>query len=167
MSEQQNKKAHFKLINQIYGVPDMGKLAAELEEIDNFLYQANLRKPGTSLAPPRTTKILERLFELNKQSILDEKQRKNMLNILHKLHDHAPTVHISFAVEPSPVFMEKIVTWFRLNIHPYLMVNTGLQPSVVVGCTLRTSNKIFDMSLRNRFLMSKQILMKKMEETGG
>ncbi|MBW3569285.1 hypothetical protein KY385_04110 [Candidatus Parcubacteria bacterium] len=160
------KKVAFKLSDRVVGTTDLRRILHELETIDDFLYQANLRPPGTSLPPPKTTKLLADLFEHNGAQILDRRSRENMLTVLKKLAAKAPVMHISFAVEANPVFIEKIVAWARKNINPYVLLDVGLQPSVIVGCNLRTTNKVFDMSLRNRFDTSKYILNEKIEKMG-
>ena len=95
---------------------ELNRVIRELENLDDFLHQANLK--------------------------LKEKK-----------------VHISFAVEPSPRVIRKIVLWMRENIHPQVVVEIGVQPTISVGCIVRTTNKVFDMSLRNRFSSSKTILI--------
>ena len=158
------KKVKFKLSDKIVGTVDLRRILRELQTIDDFLYQANLRTPGTATAAPKTTKLLEHLFETNNAQILDKRSRANMLTILKRLDAKAPVMHISFAVEATPAFSEKIVAWIRQNIHSYALVNLGLQPTVIVGCNVRTTNKVFDMSLRKHFANSKYILNDKIKK---
>lgn len=168
MSEKpKTRKVTFRLPNQIIGTVEMIRIIRELEKLDDFLYQANLRAPGTPTKPPKYTKTLDELAELNQISLLKEAERKKLIEVLKKLENEAPTMHISFAVEPSVSFMQKIVDWSREQLHPYIMVNVGLQPSVVVGCEVRTTNKIFDMSLRNRFKETRKILITELEKSNG
>lgn len=158
------EKAKFKLSEKVVGTTDLRRILRELQEVDDFLYQANLRPPGTPTSPPKTTKLLADLFEENHSQILDKTSRDNILAILKRLDEKAPVMHISFAVDANPAFTEKIVAWARKNIHAYVMINVGLQPSVIVGCNLRTTNKVFDMSLRKHFDNSKYILNEKIEK---
>lgn len=167
-TKQPAKKIVFQLLDRIGSSIDLRRIIRELEMADDYFYQANLRAPGVSNTPPKTTKLMNDLFALNSLSILDARSRQNILTMLKKLETKAPAAHISFAVEPSSGFMEKIVVWARKNIHPHLLIDVGLQPSVIVGCNLRSTNKVFDMSLRNRFETSKYILtdrIKKMADT--
>jgi F0F1-type ATP synthase delta subunit len=68
-------------------------------------------------------------------------------------------LHISFAAEPSTQALEKILVWFRANIHPQALLQVGLQPTIAAGCVLRTPNKVFDMSLRNHLIEQQKYLM--------
>lgn len=168
MSEEQKpKNTVFKLSKKIVSSSDMIKAVRELEDIDDFLHQSKLRKPGTNVKPPKSSKTLQDLAELNQISLLDEAKRKRLIEVLNLLEKKAPVIHISFAAEASAVFMHKITEWIRQNTHPYALVNVGLQPSVIVGCEVRTTNKIFDMSLRSKFESTKDILVKKLEQQNG
>jgi hypothetical protein len=68
-------------------------------------------------------------------------------------------LHISFAAEPSTQALEKILIWFRTNIHAQALLQVGLQPTIAAGCVLRTNNKVFDMSLRENLSKQKPFLV--------
>jgi F0F1-type ATP synthase delta subunit len=67
---------------------------------------------------------------------------------------------MSFAADPSASFSAKIVGWLRANIHPLSLLEIGLQPTIAAGCIVRTTNKVFDLSLRNRFSEHTELLLK-------
>lgn len=161
------KKPDFKLPDCIVGTPDLTKSLRELEKVDDFLYQTNLRMPGRPVTLPKLSKSISELAEINKVSLLDEGERKKLLNFLEELSKKSPVIHISFASEPSANFSKKIILWARENIHQDVLVNFGLQPSVIVGCEVRTTNKVFDLSLRNKFQQMHEVLSKKLEEVDG
>jgi F0F1-type ATP synthase delta subunit len=96
--------------------------------------------------------------EANALQLLDATDRARAAEFLEKVASDAPVVHISFATDPSPAFMTKIVTWLRQNIHPQLLVQIGLQPSIAAGCVVRTESKVFDFSMR-QFLVEKRDLL--------
>jgi F0F1-type ATP synthase delta subunit len=60
--------------------------------------------------------------------------------------------------------MQKIVTWWRENIDPFVLVEIGLQPNIAAGCLVRTSNRQYDFSLRRRLQAKKADLAKYLEE---
>lgn len=163
MSAEKSKTKPFKLPDDIFGSADVRRALRELEAVDDFFHQANLRTPGTPITPPKTTNSLNSLFEVNNSNVLNKRQRANVLEILKKLDSRAAAIHISFSAEPPPGFLKPIVIWARQNLHPYLLVNTGLQPSLIIGCSVRTQNKVFDLSLRKRFQSSKNILVQSIE----
>ena len=65
---------------------------------------------------------------------------------------------MSFANEPSNEAISKIVEWLRSEVSSYVLLHIGIQPSIIAGCTLRTTNKVFDFSMRSRIVESKAIL---------
>lgn len=164
--EKKPPKSHkLELPSRIAGNADLIRTIRELEKIDDFLYQTRLRMPGRPVTLPKSSKMLDELAEVNGVSLLAEKKRKNLLESLEGLLEKSPTIHISFASEPSNDFLQNIVGWSRKNIHPYSLINVGLQPSVIVGCEVRTTNKVFDLSLRNKFGQMREVLIKKLEES--
>lgn len=148
----------FILIPEVVSSMDIGRLVHETEKLDEFLYQTHLRSPGSSMAMPKTTSTLEKLAEANGMSLTDATHRKHLIGNLLALRTNGKKVHISFAVEPPSSVVQKILAWMRQNIDGNLIMEIGVQPTVSVGCIVRTTNKVFDMSLRNRFRDSKELL---------
>ncbi len=138
----------FKLPLNVISVSDLERLKRELSSLDEYFISANARQAGETNQPPRLTRPLDQIARDNSINLLDESHRKALVDQINKIEKSSPALHISFAAEPSPKILEKIISWLRENIHPYAMVQVGLQPSIAAGCVLRTPNKVFDMSLR-------------------
>jgi len=141
----------------IVGMIDVNRLGRELEAFEDYMAQAKARKSSVT-TPPRTSQLLDTLASANQLNLLQGIDRERLALFLQSLQD-APSVHISFAADPSASFTEKIVAWFRENIHPNVLVQIGLQPNIAAGCVVRTENKIFDFSLRENFNQSQQALI--------
>lgn len=140
----------FELPTIIFGPVEVRRLQRELEALEDFLQQAAIREPGKQPHLPRTSRILEVLAETNKLNLLLPADQQHLSVFLKDVAAKAPVVHMSFAADPSATFTAKIVAWLRTNIHPYALVQLGLQPTIAAGCIVRTTNKTFDFSLRNR-----------------
>lgn len=112
------------------------------------------------MQPPKLTRVLNQLAAENNINLLELTERTKLSNALGELYKHAPSLHISFAAEPSPKALEKLVVWIRNNIHPQALIQVGLQPSIAAGCFLRTPNQTFDMSLRANLKKSEPQLLK-------
>lgn len=138
---------------------DVGHLQRELEAVDNFLGQAAIRQPGSPVTLPKTTRLFEETVASNKLNMLQSTDRELLANFLRAIHDKAPILHVSFNTDPSPLFIQKLSTWLRQHIHPYALLQIGLHPSIGAGCVLRTTNKYFDFSLRQRFTDSRELLI--------
>jgi hypothetical protein len=147
---------------------DVSRLHREVAALDEYLHQENLRTPGQASAKlPRTSHLLDELVASNKLNLLEAETRRHLLDFLADVAANAPVVHISFAVDPSAAFLQKIVHWFRQNIHPSVLIRVGLQPSIAAGCVVRTTNRYYDFSLREYFKKSQPLLIKTLETGPG
>jgi F0F1-type ATP synthase delta subunit len=142
---------------------DLHRLIRELEALDNYINQNSIRGQK-SAALPRLTNTFEALLRDNSIEIMDDKLRTELRQKVGRLVTTAPVVHMSFAVEPSSFMTQKIVGWFRREIHPATMLHTGIQPSIAAGCVMRTTNKYFDFSLRQHLKATQDLLKKSIED---
>lgn len=146
---------------------DVARLAREIAALNDYLHQAGLRKGGGETPKlPRTSRLLDELAQANKLDLLSSANRDQLTEYLGYLTEHAPAVTISFASDPSSAFTAKIVGWLRQNIHPELLVKVGLQPNIAAGCTLRTANHFYDLSLRKNFADNQSKLMEALQSVG-
>ncbi|HVV66822.1 MAG TPA: hypothetical protein VHB72_01970 [Candidatus Saccharimonadales bacterium] len=137
---------------------DVGRLIQELEALDTTLLELELRQPGQDVHLPRTSRLLGQIVELNKLNLLHKNDRQRLLRFLVTVKDRAPVLHMSFSSDPSPAFMEKLVSWLRKEIHTQVLVTVGLQPTIGAGCIVRSTNRYFDFSLRQDFVRKQNIL---------
>jgi hypothetical protein len=142
---------------------DINRLLHELQVHEDFFLAAAARTAGTSLKPPRTSQMLDQLAHENQYHLWEIAQRNELKVKLETVYKTAPTLHISFAAEPSPRATDVILGWLRTNIHPHTLVIIGLQPTIAAGFVLRTPNKIFDMSLRSHLKKQESYLAKLIE----
>lgn len=163
--DKKQNNAGFILTPSVVTSLDIGRAIREAEKLDDFLYQSKIRSPGSQQPMPKVTRMLEGLAEANGLSLLNATHRKHLIGNLEKIKTSGKKIHISFAVEPAPAVMQKIVIWLRENIAADLIINVGVQPTISVGCVVRTTNKVFDMSLRHRFADSKKMLAEIVEKT--
>ncbi len=157
--EQQGAVRRLELPTLIFGSVEVRRLQRELESLDDYLQQSSIREAGKQPQLPKTSRLLDALASNNNLNLLLDADRSKLHNFLSKVETKAPTIHISFAADPSSAFTAKIVAWLRTNIHPYALLDLGLQPSIAAGCIVRTSNKAFDFSLRNHFHNKRQMLI--------
>ncbi len=144
----------------VTGQAEVARMQRELGKIDDFFVSAAKRQPGTSITPPRITRVLEELAKINKVNLLEAKARKDLSEALAGLLSQAPSLNISFAADPSPKALDTLIIWFRENIHPQTLLSVGLQPNIAAGCVLRTPNKIFDLSLKEKLKGQESYLAK-------
>ncbi len=141
---------------------DVGRLAGEAESIDNFLRQAAVREPGTPVQLPKTSQLFDEFITTNKLNVLQEADRQRLYQFLQTIRTSAPILHISFSTDPSAMFQQRLITWIRQQMHPYLLLQIGLQPNIGAGCEVRSTNKYYDFSLRQRFNDQRILLISKL-----
>lgn len=146
----------------VVGRVDLGRLIREVQLLDEFLRQAAIREPGTTVKLPRTSRLMDELIQANALNVLIEAERKKLIDFLTDVRNNAPTLHMSFSADPSPLFTQKLVTWLRRELHPFVLLQVGLQPNIGAGCVVRTENKYFDFSLRQRFIEKRSMLAEKL-----
>jgi len=152
------------LVNNVIGKRDVQTLINELTALDEFLRQAAIRQGGTAVNLPKSGQMLEDLSQANHLNLLQQPDRDRLNAYLKTLLESAPLIHMSFTLDPPPLFTQKLVVWLRQNIHPQVLLQIGLNPTIGAGCVLRTTNKYFDMSLRQRFANQRQLLAKQLNQ---
>lgn len=135
---------------------DVGRLIRELESLNEAVSQAELRHHEAKM--PRTSHMMDQTIELNKLNLLEAKDRQALQGFLTSIKEKAPVLHMSFSADPSPAFIEKLMSWLRREIHPLVLLTIGLQPNIGAGCVVRSTNKYFDMSLRQDFESKRGLL---------
>lgn len=138
---------------------DATRLAREVESVGSFLEQQKHHKGRTQIAIPSLSRILADITQSNNLDLAKSADRERLYHFLIELKMNAPTIHMSFAVEPPTLFTSKLVTWLRSEIHPLLLLDIGLQPSIAAGCIIRTTNKYIDCSMRQHLLANKPKLL--------
>lgn len=141
----------------VTGRVDVGRLVRELEAIDNYVESEKIRNKNNTPQLPKTSRLLEDIRLQNKLDILNTSSRTHLRRFLESVRTDAPILHMSFSADPSPLFIQKLVAWLRTEIHPLVLLQIGLQPSIGAGTILRTTNKQFDFSLRNRLFEKRSL----------
>lgn len=167
MAHEQAQAAQFKLPVLVFGVVEVRRLQRELEALEEFVRQSQLREPGQQGRLPRVSRLLDALATDNGLQLLQPDHRQQILQFLKWIETQAPTVHMSFAIDPSSSFTSKMVTWWRANVHPFMLLDVGLQPTIALGCVVRTQNKVFDFSLRQRFADTQGMLIQAFDTMAG
>lgn len=143
---------------------DLNRCLRELKNLDDYFTQASVRQPGTPLALPRSSAILDDLAKTNNINLLDEKLRKSLGDSLEAIKGDSKLLHISFAADPPQIFLSKLIDYLRREIHPQILIRIGLQPSIAAGCVVRTPMHYYDFSLRRHLQAERQILIAKIKE---
>jgi hypothetical protein len=140
---------------------DATRLAREVEILGGHIEQTERSKERTpkSLVPSR---VLDDMLKTNKLDLESTADRERLYHFLIELKANAPAIHMSFAVDPPVEFTAKLITWLRDEIHPLVLLDIGLQPTIAAGCIIRTTNKYFDCSVRQHLQQNRPKLREMM-----
>lgn len=145
---------------------DIARVSRELNAYSEYYHQLSLRKnKKVDLKPPKISQLLDNLLELNMLELTDDNDRELLRIFLEDIKTSAPVIHASFSVDPSVRFLEKIIAYLRKSINQKLLLTIGLQPNIGAGLVIRTENKYFDFSLKDRLFNTSDQLIKLIKET--
>ncbi len=150
-----DNEVQFQLPPSVSTKADVSRLKRELDDFDVVVHQLGLR--GDNKANEISAN-LRQITELNKLNLSDNSDRKTLEDFVASLAN-APSVHVSLAADPSPHVMQELVSWFRANAHPHTLLQIGLQPTIAAGCVVRTTNKVFDLTLRTSIVNKREKLV--------
>lgn len=151
----------------VVGQMDIIRLQRELETIDETLLSHTLRQQATEAHMLKTSRLMDQLININKLNLLQRSDRERLARFLKTVKERAPVLHISFSADPTPSFMERLMAWLRQEIHPQVLVSTGVQPTLAAGCVVRSTNKYFDFSLHQNFTDKRDILIGQLQASAG
>ena len=151
-----------KLPELVVSPADLSRLVRELETIDSAINDRRLRKKGDSAQMLKASQLLDQTISLNKLNLLQKQDREQLAQFLQTVQTKAPVLHMSFSADPSAAFLSRLMVWLRQEIHPHVLLNVGLQPTIGAGCILRTTNKYFDFSLRQHFAKKRMLLLEQL-----
>ncbi len=127
------EQSGFILPVSIISPTDVARLKREIDGIDNYFAQAQIREGGQQqVAMPRMSKLMDQLAAENKLNMLQNDHRAYVVKTLETLQVSAPVLHVSFSVDPPGSYVQKIVYWLRMNVHGQVLVTVGLQPILVL-----------------------------------
>lgn len=147
----------------LIGRADLARLVRELESVDSKLQAQKVRDGEAEPHLPDLSESLSDFLEQNKLDITDGKALMDLKAHLQQLKDHAPVVHMTFAVEADPDSLQQLAKWFRQEAHPHTLLSVGLQPSLVGGVYMRTPNHVHDFSLKSLLKGKRDIIVHELE----
>ena len=148
---------------------DLQRVIAEIERIDNSLNSAQIHEQIGHPADDSltTSKQLADLLQINDIDIKNGEDRSRLLHDARHLKNTAPVIHVTFATSADNDELTKIIDWVRQSVHPMAVLAVGLQPSLIGGVYIRTTNKVFDFSIRSQMANGRHIIKRELEALSG
>ncbi len=144
---------------------DVARMVSDLERVDAELTTAEIR--GGDYATPAMSEQLHEFLSQNAVTLDNSQHRTDLLKEVRKLKDNAPVIHMTFAVAADPESLQQLVAWTRQSVHPQAVIEVGLQPALIAGVHVRTTNHIQDLSMRGALKGGHAILIKELEALRG
>ncbi len=148
---------------------DMSRLVSEVEQLDADMTSIIARsKSGvkTEVSPVLSDQLTD-FLAANQIAIADQSQRRLLITSLRKLKDQAPVVHMTFATTADQDSLSQIADWLRRSVHPQCLLVVGLQPGLISGAYIRTTNQVHDLSVRAKLADSRHLLVEAVEAISG
>ena len=141
---------------------DFARLLNELEAIDGELTTNSIRQEVNGATQPTLTMSgrLADFLQQNNLTLTDAGERSRLIARMSAIKQKAPVVHMTFAVEADQESLRLLVQWVRVAVHPQAVIRVGLQPSLVAGVYVRTTNNVIDLSLRKALKNARGVLAK-------
>lgn len=148
---------------------DISRLASEMEQLDSFMIASEAREKSGMPASgePIISEQLNDFLAANQLDINDGGARMELIKQLRHLKDTVPSVHMTFAAPADNDSLREIVQWLRDSVHPQSVIMVGLQPSLIGGAYVRTTNQVHDMSLRALLAEHRDIIIDEVEALSG
>ena len=148
---------------------DLQRVIAEIERIDNSLNSAQIHEQIGHPADDSltTSRQLADFLQINDIDIKNGEDRSRLLHDARHLKIAAPVVHVTFATSADNDELTKIIDWVRQSVHPMAVLAVGLQPSLIGGVYIRTTNKVFDFSARSQLANGRHIIKRELEALSG
>jgi F0F1-type ATP synthase delta subunit len=146
--------SHHTLPASLISKADLMRLVREIGALDDQFSQQELQQRAQGNSTQSSVLISNGLRQVADNLRLDIATHSGRLNAKEAITGYlekAPLFHISFASEPPVDQLQRIVEWLRQNIHGLAVVQTVVQPAIIAGCIIRSSNKVFDFSVRESF----------------
>ena len=148
---------------------DISRLVAEAERIDDEMTTATVRahvSEGVAVSPALSGQFSDFLAQ-NSLVFEEGGARTELIQQLRKLKDHAPVIHLTLAVPGDAESLQRLTQWFRDSVHLHAVVAVGIQPALVAGVYVRTTNRVFDYSLRHALQDKHGLLVDQLEALRG
>lgn len=144
---------------------DVSRMVSDLERVDAELTTAEIR--GGDHTTPAMSEQLHEFLAQNNVTLDNSQYRTDLLKEVRKLKDNVPVIHMTFAVAADPESLQQLVAWTRQSVHPQAVIEVGLQPALIAGVHVRTTNHIKDLSMRGALKGGHAILVKEIEALRG
>ena len=143
---------------------DVARLVVEVEQID-AQQTADAVRGKVGAAVHSETGMSQQLADFltqNKLALGGGPERSELIKQLRQIKESVPVIHMTFAVPADRESLQQLVAWLRTSVHPQAVISIGLQPNLVAGVSIRTTNHVHDFSMRSALKKNHGLLVKEL-----
>ena len=143
---------------------DVARLVIEAEQIDaQQTADAVREKVGvTTHSEVAMSQQLSDFLAQNQLVFGAAPERSELIKQLRHLKENVPVIHMTFAVPADRESLQQLAQWLRGSVHPQAVISVGLQPNLVAGVSVRTTNHVHDFSMRSALKKNHGLLVKEL-----
>ena len=130
---------------------DVARLVLEVEQIDSQQTADAVREKvgATTHSEIGMSQQLTDFLAGNQLTLGSAPERSELIKQLRSLKESVPVIHMTFAVPADRGSLQQLVQWLRTSVHLQAVLSVGLQPALVAGVSVRTTNRVHDFSMRS------------------
>jgi hypothetical protein len=151
---------NLKLPVGIYSQQDLKATITEIRQYAHWLSHATIKKQVSKGAwgepPGMSSAGVELIKEWIGDKPLDQDSLDKLIETLEDYADNAPRVSVTLAAPPSVGIKKELISWFRKNLDPDMLVDFRFNSTILGGMVVRYGSHIFDWSFRRQILESRQ-----------
>jgi len=149
-----------KLPSGVASTQDLTALLLEMREYVSWFAHESIKKrvdvKHTSESPTMSTNALELLREWKAKQQITQQSLDLLVKTLEEYTKTAPSITVTLAATPTSSLRTNLVTWFRENIAPDILVNFRFNATLLGGMVISYGSRVFDWSFRRQILASRK-----------
>jgi len=147
------------LPTDVYSPDQLSELTMELRGYIGALRDTAIRNRSTTVAGEAALPKMSALLKLIFENVSGTMTPEEVLRELEMQLKNAPTAHVLLAAQPSKDLKRQIVLWFRVEVHPSVLLTFSERRDIGGGIVIRAGSHIYDFSFKRRILDNKNRIM--------
>lgn len=134
----------------------------EVERYADWLRETGVRREvGATNLPDEPAMAPETLAAVKAWQARKKVTAESLAQLAAALRTYkAPVVHLVLADIAPPALRQRLSAWIRANCHPSALVALSADSTIGGGVVIRTTNRLYDESFRQRLVANRDALAK-------
>jgi hypothetical protein len=138
---------------------DIQAVILEIKRYAHWFSQASIRQQvaggQTAPQPPLSPAAADLLNQWHSDKQLSTQSLDGLVQLLDEFVAKAPYVTITLGAMAPASLKSEIVSWFRENVRPDLLVDFSFNSTMLGGLVVRYGSRVIDMSFKRRIMTAR------------